>query len=107
MHKSNVREVERYNASLYHETCNKLLVIIVFNPPHTCAVRVTVVFPCVCLCVCVSEYVCVCVCLFVVLCHNTHVHPKILVPTGYRNTDKTLMIMIFAKNASFRNYVVI
>ena len=57
------------------------------------AARVTVVVPCVC--------VCVCVCLFVVFCHRyryVRVHS---------DTEKTFIIVIFAKNASFRSYGVI
>ena len=36
MNNYNVLEVDRYNTSLYHEICNKLLVIIVFDSNYMC-----------------------------------------------------------------------
>ena len=41
-----------------------------------------------------------CMCAFVIFCHNAHVNPSILVPTGSPQRRQKFY-------ASFRNYVVI
>ena len=91
------------------------ITLIIVNPRRACA-RSEVV-PCVCMCVCV--YVCVCVRAYVracvrvcvrvcgsvgiiiVFCHHTHLNTEYIRTPRY---GKTLIIVIFAKNASFRSY---
>ena len=67
------------------------------NPQRACAGRVTVVVSCVC------------VCVFVVFCHQAHVHVdrKIWVTMGSSQCKKTFIIVVFAKNASFISYCII
>ena len=69
--------------------------------------RVTVVVPCVCVCVCV------CVCMYSCVSVRSFLPPRASRRRKYRyvrvhrDTEKTFMIMIFTKSASFRSYGVI
>ena len=66
--------------------------LFIFNPRRACYCSCPV-------CVCVF----MCVCLFAVFCH----HAKYRYVRVHRKTEKTFIIVIFAKNASFRSYGVI
>ena len=77
--------------------------VIIINPRHTCAARVTVVVLCVCTCM----YVCMCACVYVcpLIPAASHIgitkerYQRIL-----RNTGIVLNFDDFPKNASFKSY---
>ena len=67
-----------------------------------CAVRVTVVVPCVCMYVCVCVSVCLSVHSFLPPPASQYRYVRV-----HCDTEKPFIIVIFAKNASFRSYGVI
>ena len=52
-------EVVASLASKYEHLCAKWRNVVIFNPRHACAARVTGIVLCVCVCVCVCVSVCI------------------------------------------------